>query len=145
MTDWSEIFDYRDGKLYRKTGKLVNNKSGVYERVSHDNCRHYSHRVIYEMHHGPIPKHLEIDHIDGDKRNNKIENLRAVSHKANLENIKKAKGFTLHKKTQKFQVRIKSDGKSIHIGYFDNPVDAHIAYLKAKEKHHISTTGEVVL
>ena len=42
------------------------------------------HRVVYETFVGKIPKGLEIDHIDGDKHNNDITNLRAVTRSQNM-------------------------------------------------------------
>ena len=75
-----ELFDYKDGTLYRKIS-VQGAPSGV--KASHvGNKNHYeyinvnrkkirTHRAIYMMHHGYCPD--AIDHIDGDKRNNKIE------------------------------------------------------------------------
>lgn len=45
-----------------------------------------SHRIVYECFYGIIPENLEIDHIDGNHSNNKIENLRACTHKENCKN-----------------------------------------------------------
>lgn len=43
-----------------------------------------AHRLVYEAFAGEIPKGLEIDHIDGDKHNNDITNLRAINHSQNM-------------------------------------------------------------
>ncbi len=43
------------------------------------------------MNHGEIPPGLEVDHIDGDRRNNKIENLRLASRSENMMNQRKAR------------------------------------------------------
>ena len=48
----------------------------------------YVHRLVYETFKGEIPPKFEIDHIDGNRGNNSIENLRAVSHKTNCNNPK---------------------------------------------------------
>ncbi len=49
--------------------------------------KNYSvHRFIWECFNGPIPDGLEVDHIDGDPKNNKLENLRLGTHKANCNN-----------------------------------------------------------
>lgn len=47
------------------------------------------HRVVYEMFNGEIPSGLFIDHIDGDKSNNRLSNLRAVRRSRNARNAKK--------------------------------------------------------
>lgn len=46
----------------------------------------YSHRLVYTMIHGEIPEGMEIDHIDGDKDNNSVENLRCVTPSVNSRN-----------------------------------------------------------
>lgn len=48
----------------------------------------YVHRLVYEAFKGEIPSKFEIDHIDGNRENNCIENLRAVTHKTNCNNPK---------------------------------------------------------
>lgn len=48
--------------------------------------RYYVHRVIWELMHGPIPKGMCIDHVDGDGLNNRLENLRVVSLSENQRN-----------------------------------------------------------
>ena len=76
----------------------------------------------------------QIDHIDRNKLNNNMNNLRIVSHQENQFN-RNAKGYT--KRDKKIQAEIRINNKNIHIGLFDNEEDAHQAYLKAKEKFHI--------
>lgn len=44
----------------------------------------FLHRVIWELHNGPVPDGLEIDHIDADKSNNRIDNLQLLTRKENL-------------------------------------------------------------
>lgn len=44
------------------------------------------HRLVWETYNGPIPQGYEIDHIDGDKSNNALSNLRCVTHKENMAN-----------------------------------------------------------
>ena len=77
-----------------------------------------------------------IDHIDGDKLNNNIINLRVVTHQQNHFNRTKAKGYTWDKHHKKWQAKIAVNGKTIHLGYFENEQDAHQEYLEAKQIHH---------
>jgi hypothetical protein len=44
-----------------------------------------AHRLIYQTFAGEIPNGLEIDHIDGDRHNNSIDNLRIVTHSQNIK------------------------------------------------------------
>lgn len=63
----------------------LNNAHGYYE-VSVCGKRHYAHRLVYFLVHGSLDGTLVIDHIDGDRANNKINNLRAVSQMKNCCN-----------------------------------------------------------
>ena len=86
---------------------------------------------------------LDIDHSDGNKSNNSIENLREVTKSENGENLLKAKannklgvlGVSMHRK--KFIARIKVNGKQIIIGRYDKIEDASMAYQEYKNKYHI--------
>ena len=46
------------------------------------------HRYLWEQVHGPIPEGMTIDHIDGDRKNNDMTNLRMVSQSDNLKNMR---------------------------------------------------------
>lgn len=46
----------------------------------------YRHRVIWHYFNGEIPIGLQIDHIDGNRKNNRLDNLRLVTHKENMNN-----------------------------------------------------------
>lgn len=86
-----------------------------------------------------------VDHINGDPLDNRSENLRICKHKENLKNKKPNKGArvpfkgvsfvdTIIKKP--FRAKITSDGKRYHIGYFETPEMAAMAYDKmARELH----------
>lgn len=60
-------------------------------KIKYNQKAYMAHRIIYEMHFGPVDKSLVIDHIDGNSENNKIENLRLVPQKINARNTKKNK------------------------------------------------------
>jgi len=98
------------------------------------------HRLIYWLHNPDwdimdSSRDNAIDHIDGNTLNNNIENLRVVSHQENNWNRTKAKGYSRFK--NKWIAGIRLNGKSIHLGLFDNEDDARNAYLEAKKIYHV--------
>jgi hypothetical protein len=78
-----------------------------------------------------------IDHVDCDRQNNHVSNLRWATHTENQQNssIHKnstsgVKGVSFQKRTKKFKATIMLDGLSIHLGYFENLEDAKAARIK---------------
>lgn len=140
--NWCEIFSYKDGHLYWiKTGQrrtlskpagTLNNAGYIVVRTNDKN--YCVHRIIWEMHNGEIHNGLQIDHIDRNKSNNYIENLRLATHQQNSQN-KVSRGFHWYKPTQKWRVEIKNNDRKKHIGYYDTIIDARAAYLRARREH----------
>jgi hypothetical protein len=130
--NWNNIFDYQDGKLYWKNGKVAGCYNKRYATVNFKKKHHSIHRVIWEMFNGPIPEGMEIDHINRVKSDNRIENLRLATRKQNMNNIK-AKGYTFHKKANKYVVQIRdNEGIKRHVGLYETKQEARAAYLEAK-------------
>ena len=106
--------------------------------------RYKVHRIIYSLYNPDWniknPK-LIIDHIDGNKRNNNISNLRPATIQENSFNTD-AKGYTWNKKAKKYRASIMLNGKKICLGYFVKEEDARQAYLKGKAIYHL-INGEV--
>ena len=76
----------------------------------------------------------QIDHIDRNRQNNNMNNLRIVSNQENSFN-QTAKGYS--KNGKRFQAQICFNNKRLNIGRFDTEEEARNAYLQAKEKYHI--------
>tara|TARA_R110000822_G_C14890809_1_gene447708 strand:+ start:28 stop:495 length:468 start_codon:yes stop_codon:yes gene_type:complete len=76
---------------------------------------------------------IQIDHINRDKLDNKVSNLRIVSHQQNQFN-RNAKGY--YKEGNKYRVKLMLNNKQIYLGRFDTEEEAHNAYLIGKEIHH---------
>jgi len=96
-----EVFEYLPtGQLYRKRLKKItgqkNNDSG-YSYTKIDGYTVPVHRLVYIYHYGPIPKGYHVDHIDHDRSNNRIENLRIIPARENLGNHKKSKHPDVYK------------------------------------------------
>jgi hypothetical protein len=102
----------------------------------------YAHRIIWVMHFGEVPKSHCLDHIDGDKLNNKISNMRLVTRQQNCFNsaAKKSgtgkKGVCLCKRTMKWTARIQVSGVVKNLGRFDSVEEAGDAYLAAAQEYH---------
>lgn len=98
------------------------------------------HRLAWLLFYGEFPDGM-IDHINRDKTDNRIANLRIASPELNSANINVRKSsksgilgvhFCNHAKKWKAKIQIKN--KSIHLGYFDNAEDAKNAYEIANKK-----------
>lgn len=132
-------YNPQTGELRGMFGKLITGKTNSYIRCLVKADKQYpirAHRLAWYLHYGELPKN-QLDHIDGCKSNNKIDNLRDVTCQQNHHNRTKAKGYTWHNRANKFQAKITLNGKIISLGLFDNETDAHNAYLEAKNKHHV--------
>lgn len=133
-----------DGTLTRRnSGKLVAGAPNGYGRpcVGVSGKMQYLHRVIFLLHHGYLPKY--IDHIDGDKTNNRIKNLRGCTHSQNMRNANISKnntsglkGVDWKKQDKKWRSRVRVNGKQISLGLFNDKIEAAKAYDSAALEHH---------
>jgi hypothetical protein len=145
------IFNETEGILIRKIdvpktlckkGDIVGSlDSKGYLRVSIKGIAYLVHRIIYLMNHRQLP--VFIDHIDRNKTNNKLSNLREITVAQNTQNRKKprnntsgVKGVNFLKSINKWQARIMKDGKRISLGNYIRLEDAESAYNKACVKYH---------
>lgn len=78
-----------------------------------------------------------IDHINKDKTDNRIHNLRSVTKSQNAMNMKNVKGYTFCNRSKKYIAIIMVNYKKKQLGIFDNPEDARKCYLENKNKYHI--------
>jgi hypothetical protein len=89
------------------------------------------HRVIMQP-----PDNLFVDHINGNKLDNRRENLRIVTNQQNQWNQTRAKGYYWNAERNKWQVTIVVNKKNIFLGRFDTEEQARQAYLNAKQELH---------
>lgn len=102
----------------------------------------YAHRLAFALHHGYLP--AVVDHMDRNRLNNRIENLRACVQAENCCNRVKQlegassqhKGVHFEKQTQKWRALIKTNGRKISLGRFETEEQAARAYDEAAEKYH---------
>lgn len=138
-----ELFDYRDGQIYwkkpykknarHKAGDLAGFINNGYWGVRMNGKFYAAHRIVWLLHNDFLPR--DVDHIDGNPLNNKIENLRAATRQQNAYNSKKPsnntsgyKNVIWHKNSKKWQVLMRVDGKMRWFGtYFDKEVANFVA------------------
>lgn len=137
----------RHGNIYRlhirtREGRLFKQQTSIhgYFQVNlrkNGNCRpSLVHHLVYEAFIGSR-KNIIIDHIDRNRKNNKVENLRTVSKYENAWNCKKQKGKSgfigVYKKPKSkniFRAYISHNKKQLFLGYFKTPEEAARAYDK---------------
>ncbi len=131
----SSIVGKEAGRLHKKRG---------YREISVNGKLYYAHRLAWFYKYGKFPS-LPLDHIDRDKSNNSISNLRAVTVSENGQNRytpqknNKLGVFGVKRNGSGYSSRIKVGDKAIHLGTFRTIKEAEIAYLIAKKKYHIKS------
>lgn len=73
-------------KFFNENGSKKSVSLCVFDEHRIKRKRHQVHRIIWEMHYGPIPKGIEVDHFDADPFNNRILNLRLATPRQNQQN-----------------------------------------------------------
>ena len=141
-----KLFEYRYGVLYRRiqTGSraLVGDVAGNlnadgYWHIEINGRVYNRSRLTFLMHHGYMPK--QIDHINRDKSDDRIENLRGVTRSQNQRNSDRydnAKGCYLRKKSGKWVAQIGVNGKRVYLGFYTTEAEARIAFTNARTKYH---------
>ena len=149
-----EIFDYfaYDPETGIMRWKIDNGSSNPQGKIiGHKNKRGYiearfkgkgylSHRVAWAIGYDTLKVPLILDHINGDRSDNRLCNLRAATGQQNSFNKKSIrnglKGASFYKRKNKWQSQIKFNGKCKHLGYFDTEIEAHEAYCRAARELH---------
>lgn len=116
-------------------GKLPSNSDG-YKYVTLDKVKYPQHRLAYFYVNGAFDFSLEIDHINRDRADNRINNLRVVTSSQNKFNTR-AKGYSVCKITGKFAAEIYCNGIKYKLGRFNTEQEARDAYLSKKSELHI--------
>lgn len=145
-------YEPETGRFFRKTHTRVSkpgDETGLrrekgYPSVSVDGVKYYAHRLAWLYVYGVWPSGV-IDHINGDRSDNRICNLRDVAHAENIQNVwapTKKHGPGSHlgvhysKRINRWIAQIRVSGKTRHVGCFVNEQEAAAAYLEAKRQLH---------
>lgn len=127
----------------RKVGEVAGSKDHAgYVTIVFDRKWYKAHRMAWVYLNGDIPEGFEIDHANGIRDDNRIENLRLATRSQNAQNQKRPhrdsatekRGVTLHKRTGKFAAQIFVDGKNHHLGLFDDVDSAAEARVTAERE-----------
>lgn len=130
---------------WKNKNKTAGTINGKYIQLGIEYKKYYAHRIAWLYVYGYIPE-KEIDHINGDSKDNRICNLREVDRCGNMQNIKKVKGnkinkcnsigVTYIKYRKKYRAMIGFGGCNLFLGYFDTEEQAKLEYDRAKEVYH---------
>lgn len=134
INEFGEVRNDKNGRIL----KPVKVTSGYYIVCFRKNGKiknHYIHRLLGFAFLN-LTDNMMIDHIDRDRGNNSLKNLRVVTPQQNQFN-RDAKGYSWDKEKNKWEAYIKVNGKKKFLGYFDSEEDAREAYLEAKKIFHI--------
>lgn len=133
---WKKTFS--NAKQGQEAGWVVWNK---YKKIAIDSKEYMAHRLAWFYINKEWPKE-DLDHIDGNRQNNTISNLREASRSQNLQNKRKQSnnssgfiGVSYNKKLNKWDARLCVFGKQICLGLFRTAEEASKAYEDASSKY----------
>ena len=143
VEEFKKVFRIRNGNLERLNYHYPNGKWTVVDNKNNNNgyCQVrfngeniLYHVIIWVLSTGEdITQGMEIDHINGDKLDNRIENLRVVSHRINTQNQMVHRngqlvGCCFDKSTGKYQAQINIGEKRVFLGRYKTEQEANEAY-----------------
>jgi len=144
-------YDPESGVLHWRVFRNCNARAGQiagyvnpdgYRRVNIDRHLYVAHRLAWLYVHGTFPPE-DTDHVNRDRGDNRIVNLRLASRSQNLFNRTKQrdntsgfKGVTWAADRGRWQAQCKRGGKNHFLGYFDDAAVAHAAYVAAAARLH---------
>lgn len=150
------IFEYINGVLWRKSfynknhrliskkevKSVVNHQTG-YCVVGVNGKQVRYHRIVWILNYGQIPANLQIDHIDGNRVNNSIENLRLFTNRKNSQNQLRHKngklvGCYYCKTSKRWKAQVYYNKKIHGLGYYKSEAEAHSVYCKFLKENGVA-------
>ena len=139
------VFRWKTHRCSNLVGAIAGCRSGAgYVRIYVNDRSYKAHRLAWLIAYGCWPQG-DIDHINMDKGDNRICNLRDVNRSENMQNRRVANannlscgllGVTWSKQHNRFAASIHINGKRLHLGLFDDAQAAHAAYVAKKRSIH---------
>lgn len=136
------LFIWNHTTQWTKKGHVAGTRSNGYITISINKTILRAHRIAWAMTYDAWP-FGEIDHINGIRDDNRIINLREVTHQQNCFNMPTPatnksgyKGVSWHKEGKKWQSHIQANKKHYYLGLFDTAEEAHEAYKEASKRLH---------
>lgn len=133
------LYDPQTGQLTRRIGKRAGKSAGTFKKgyisVYADQHSYLAHRIIWAMQTGAWPKE-ELDHINRNKADNRLENLRLASHSENCQNRGQSLGVYFHSQSKKWRAYVYRKRKTISLGYFDTKEQALAARAKGVVEYY---------
>lgn len=153
QAELKDLFDYsvHTGLFTRKInrgntakGDIAGTMSDGYIHISINNAPYKAHRLAWLYTYGVFPNN-DIDHINRDRADNRLCNLRDATRSENMENQRKPRGNNksgflgvhFHKQSGMFRAQIKAGRKTYSIGLFKTAEEASLAYLVEKKNRHM--------
>lgn len=147
---------YFSAEMYAKTWntkyaeKTAKGLSNGYKSIRVLDRAYLAHRLAWLYTHGSWPDG-EVDHINGDKLDNRLVNLRDVSRAVNQQNLRTRVGpnktlplgvCKIHRDNlqKPYKATLSVSGVSKHLGYFASAEEAHDAYITLKRERHEGCT-----
>jgi len=152
--NWNELFEYKDGLLYWKTKASIYSRikigdiagcvnKGGYRVVSIHFKKYQEHRIVWEICNGEIPSKTLVDHRNGNKTDNRSDNLRLANISQNTcnqslgtRNKSGFKGVCWGKRNSKWIAQICVNGKVTQLGAFDTKEEAYAARVAVEKEYH---------
>lgn len=128
-----------------KKGDIAGAAEKRYWAVSVEQRRYRAHRLAWFYVTGHWPE-ADVDHRNGDRRDNRLDNLRPTTRTVNMQNLRSAHADSCSgvlgasKSGAKWKAEISVAGKKRHLGVFDTPEQAGRVYLAAKRVLHEGNT-----
>lgn len=126
---------WKPARCSRVAGKVAGHRhtctvGKTYIQVRVDDVLHYAHRIVWVMMRGPIPPGMQVDHINGDGADNRLENLRCVTASENKRNqrrlVNNTSGFTgVYRSGKRFMARVWVSGQFLSLGSADTAEQAY--------------------